>query len=142
MRTLVLLASILLTALTGFTGAAADPPSRPHELSGASARQVPLRVFIRSGPKTHGPGAHDYPRFLKEWVALLDQRGAKAAGAEAFPTRAQLAQTDVLVLHAQDAGTIANAVDRTNLRDFLARGGGLVVIHAGSVSNDPDWFKT
>jgi len=27
----------------------------------------PLRVFIRSGPKTHGPGAHDYPSFLKDW---------------------------------------------------------------------------
>ncbi len=23
----------------------------------------PLRIFIRSGPKSHGPGAHDYPRF-------------------------------------------------------------------------------
>ena len=137
-----LFGSILLTALTSFTGAAADPPSRPRQLSGASARQVPLRVFIRSGPKTHGPGAHDHPRFLKEWIALLNQRGAKADGAEAFPTKAQLAQTDVLVLHAQDAGTITNAMDRANLRDFLARGGGLVVIHAGTVSNDPDWFKT
>ena len=31
--------------------------------------------------------------------------------------------------------------DRGNLDDFLARGGGLVVIHAGTVSRDPDWFK-
>ncbi len=31
--------------------------------------------------------------------------------------------------------------DRKNLNDFLARGGGLVVIHAGAVSRDPDWFK-
>ena len=33
-----------------------------------TALQEPLRVFIQSGPKSHGPGAHDYPRFLKEWV--------------------------------------------------------------------------
>jgi len=55
--------------------------------SAAPADQDPLRVFIRSGPKSHGPGAHDYPRFLKEWVPLLNARGARATGAEAFPTQ-------------------------------------------------------
>ncbi|HTO04659.1 MAG TPA: ThuA domain-containing protein, partial [Opitutus sp.] len=102
--------------------------------------EEPLRIFIRSGPKTHGPGAHDHPRFLREWLPLLNERGARATGAETFPTAAQLADTDVLVLHAQEAGTIAGA-DRANLESFLARGGGLVVIHAGLVSRDPDWFK-
>src|SRR5688572_29465591 len=106
-----------------------------------AAQQSPLRVFIRSGPKSHGPGAHDYPRFLREWVPLLNQRGARATGAEAFPTRAQLDDTDVLILHSQEAGNIPDAADRANLAGFLARGGGLVVIHAGSVSRDPDWFK-
>src|SRR4051812_4923559 len=99
----------------------------------ASAAEEPLRVFIRSGPKSHGPGAHDYPRFLREWVPLLNERGARATGAEAFPTQAQLAETDVLILHAQEAGNIPDA-DRRNLATFLARGGGLVVIHAAAVS--------
>ena len=103
--------------------------------------QHPLRVFIRSGPKSHGPGAHDHPRFLKEWVPLLNARGARATGGDAFPTRAQLDDTDVLVLHAQDAGNIPDSADRKNLNDFLARGGGLVVIHAAAVSTDPDWYK-
>ena len=107
----------------------------------SAAAEAPLRVFIRSGPKTHGPGAHDYPRFLKEWVPLLNERGARATGANAFPTEAQLAETDVLILHSQEAGTI-DAPDRRNLDAFLKRGGGLVVIHAGVVSNDPDWFKS
>ena len=40
----------------------------------------PLRVFIRAGEKTHGPGAHDHPRFLSEWTKLLNERGAKADG--------------------------------------------------------------
>ena len=31
----------------------------------AAAADAPLRIFLRSGPKSHGPGAHDYPRFLK-----------------------------------------------------------------------------
>ena len=62
--------------------------------------------FIRSGPKSHGPGAHDHPRFLKEWVPLLNAHGARATGADAFPTKAQLDDTDVLILHAQEAGNI------------------------------------
>src|SRR5215213_8745228 len=125
MRAFLLLLSILLTALTSFTTAAADP----------------LRVFIRSGPKSHGPGAHDYPSFLKDWVPLLNARGARATGADSFPTKAQFDDTDVLILHAQDAGNIPDATDRRNLADFLARGGGLVTIHAAAVSRDPDWFR-
>ena len=125
MRPFLLLASILITALTSITTAAQDP----------------LRVFIRSGPKSHGPGAHDYPRFLKEWVPMLNERGARATGSDAFPTKAQLDETDVLILHKQEAGNIDDPVERKNLEDFLARGGGLVVIHAGVVSRDPDWFK-
>ncbi|WP_414663644.1 PVC-type heme-binding CxxCH protein [Horticoccus sp. 23ND18S-11] len=111
-------------------------------ISWVSAADAPLRVFIRSGPKSHGPGAHDYPRFLAEWVPLLNARGAKATGANQFPTAQQLAETDVLILHAQEAGNIPDATDRKNLNAFLARGGGLVVLHAGAVSRDPDWFKT
>ncbi len=126
MKKLLLLASILVTALTSVT----------------TAVQEPLRVFIRSGPKSHGPGAHDYPSFLRDWVPLLNQRGARATGADAFPTKAQLDQTDVLILHKQEAGNIEDPTDRRNLNEFLARGGGLVVIHAGTVSRDPDWFKT
>ena len=126
MRVFLLLLSILVTALTSLATAAADP----------------LRIFIRSGPKSHGPGAHDYPRFLKEWVPLLNARGAKATGSDAFPSKAQLDETDVLILHKQEAGNIDDPADRKNLNDFLARGGGLVVIHAGVVSKDPDWFRT
>ena len=106
------------------------------------AQQNPLRVLIRSGPKSHGPGAHDYPRFLKEWVPLLNAHGARATGAEGFPTKAQLDDTDVLILHSQEAGNIQDPAERKNLAEFLARGGGLVTIHAGSVSRDPDWFRT
>ena len=125
MRTLLILTVVLVSALT----------------SAPVAQQNALRVFIRSGPKSHGPGAHDHPRFLKEWMPLLNARGARATGAETFPTKAQLDETDVLVLHAQEAGNITDPVERKNLTDFLARGGGVVVIHAGAVSRDPDWFK-
>jgi putative membrane-bound dehydrogenase-like protein len=124
MRSLILLAAAVVCA--------ASTP--------VTVAQEPLRVFIRSGPKSHGPGAHDYPRFLKEWVPMLNERGARATGAETFPTKAQLDETDVLILHKQEAGNV-DEPDRRNLDEYLARGGGLVVIHAGTVSRDPDWFK-
>ncbi|MCX6952020.1 MAG: ThuA domain-containing protein [Verrucomicrobia bacterium] len=109
--------------------------------SALSAADAPLRVFIRSGPKSHGPGQHDHPRFLADWVPLLNSRGAVASGGNTFPSAAQLAETDVLVIHAQEGGNITGD-DRTNLEAYLKRGGGLVVIHAGAVSRDPDWYKS
>src|SRR6478735_7958484 len=90
----------------------------------------PLRVYIRGGVKTHGPNQHDHPRFLKEWTQLLNERGAKTEGGMDFPTAAQLAKTDVLIIHAQDGMKIVGE-DRQNFEKFLARGGGVVVIHAG-----------
>ena len=119
----------LLLALAGFATLAA-------------AADQPLRVFIRSGPKSHGPGAHDHPRFLREWVPLLNERGARATGGDKFPTREQLAQTDVLIIHAQEGGNVPDSTDRANLQAFLQRGGGIVVLHAAAVSRDPDWYKS
>ena len=102
----------------------------------------PLRVFIRAGKKSHGPGAHDFPQFLKDWVPMLNERGAKCEGSLEFPTKEQLDRTDVLILHAQEAGNIKIGEERKNLMEFLARGGGVVTIHAAAVSKDHDWFKT
>jgi putative membrane-bound dehydrogenase-like protein len=108
----------------------------------ASAQQdKPLRVFIRGGVKTHGPGQHDHPRFLAEWKTLLNQRGAKADGAMEFPTAGQLENTDVLVIYAADGMKIVGE-QRANFEKFLKRGGGLVVLHDGVVSADQhEWAR-
>ena len=123
---------LLLAALSLFL--LCTPPS-------ATAAE-PLRVFIRGGKKSHGPGAHDFPQFLKDWVPMLNERGAKCEGSLEFPTKEQLDRTDVLILHAQEAGNIKIGDERKNLMEFLARGGGVVTIHAAAVSRDHDWFKT
>ena len=101
----------------------------------------PLRVFIRGGVKTHGPNAHEHERFLNDWMKLLTERGVKADGAKDWPTAAQLAQTDVLVMYAQDGGN-ATPEQQANLAAFTKRGGGIVVIHTAAVSNDPAWWKS
>ena len=72
-----LTAIVSLAALTGLMQFWQPVPLPDTPALSAAA---PLRVFIRSGPKTHGPGAHDHPRFLAEWAPLLNARGAVASG--------------------------------------------------------------
>ncbi|MFN7138098.1 MAG: PVC-type heme-binding CxxCH protein [Limisphaerales bacterium] len=105
------------------------------------AQSEPLRVFIRAGEKTHGPGQHDHPRFLAEWQELLNQRGAKATGKLEFPGASDLESSDVLVMYAAEAGTITPE-QRVNLEKFLKRGGGIVVIHDAICGNDASWFQS
>src|ERR1700733_8495322 len=87
-------------------------------LAVAAEPSGPLRVFIRAGPKTHGPGQHDGPSFLRDWKILLAQRGAVVDGAIGFPSPEQLANTDVMVMYAQNAGSIPRE-QRAYLDTFL-----------------------
>ncbi|MGZ8937706.1 MAG: PVC-type heme-binding CxxCH protein, partial [Limisphaerales bacterium] len=110
-------------------------------LSFCSQAAEPLRIFIRSGPKTHGPGQHDHPRFLEDYTKLLNDRGAKATGKQGFPTAQELDNTDVLVMFLAEGGTVSPE-DRANLDKFLKRGGGVVTLHDAVCGTDPQWFKT
>jgi type 1 glutamine amidotransferase len=101
----------------------------------------PLRIFIRSSAKTHPPGQHDYPQFLIDWKKLLADKGAKVAGEPRFPTADELAQTDVLVIYASDAGFVSPA-ERAVLEPYLKRGGGVVVMHEGMCADDPAYFAS
>lgn len=100
----------------------------------------PLRVFIRAGKKTHGPGAHDHPAFLRDWSKLLKERGAIVDGALHFPTNQQMNAADVIVFYAANAGSM-KAEERTAITNFRKRGGGLVFIHDAVCGNNAQWFK-
>ncbi len=120
----------LLIAAPMLLASSGGPPTDPDE---------PLRIFVRAGPKTHGPGEHEHELFLAEWIPLLESRGARAEGALRFPDDAELERADVLVMYAANAGSIHGA-ERTRLERFLARGGGIVVIHDAVCGDAPDWF--
>ena len=111
----------------------------------SAPQSAPLRIFLRGGPKTHGPagnGLHDHEVWVKEWQPLLTARGAKVDGGLQFPTPPQLENTDVLVMFAANAGTILGD-QRASLEKFLKRGGGIVVLHDALVTaQEPHWFKT
>jgi putative membrane-bound dehydrogenase-like protein len=105
------------------------------------AHADPLRVFIRAGKKSHGPDQHEHERFLADWKVLLTERGMKVDGALDWPTAEQITSTDVIIVHAQSGGD-ATEEQKGRIAEFTQRGGGLVVIHAAAVSNDPPWWKS
>ncbi|MPZ18940.1 MAG: hypothetical protein GEV06_13645 [Luteitalea sp.] len=104
-----------------------------------TAQEQPLSIFIRAGEKTHGPGEHDYPRFLEDWKKLLTDRGAVVDGALRFPTEAELSKADVLIIYKGDGADITPD-ERVRLDGFRERGGGLVVLHDGMCGDDATWF--
>src|SRR4051812_18980028 len=104
--------TLCLIALAILLIPAATPPPIASAADQPAAPLPPLRIFLRGGPKTHGPannGQHDGPTWVKEWTPLLESRGAKVAGALRFPTAEELDNTDVLVMFAADAGSILGA---------------------------------
>ncbi len=133
--------SAVLLALVGLAPSAHSSAGEAQKPSQSPARaQDALRIFLRGGPKTHGPGEHDHPRFVDDWKVLLAARGAQVQGEQRFPTSEELARTDVLVLYAADGASI-HAEQRTSFESFLARGGGLVVLHDAICGDDPHWFQ-
>lgn len=106
-------------------------------------KNQPLRVFIRASENPPGQDAKDknYPKFLQDWNALLNERGAASRGALRFPTREELDATDVLVMYASQ-GSNLSAEDQTNLDRFVKRGGGLVSLNSAITGPNQDWFKT
>jgi putative membrane-bound dehydrogenase-like protein len=101
----------------------------------------PLHVFLRGGPKTHGPNQHEHEKWVGEWTKLLTERGAAVEGALRFPTAAELARTDVLVMFAADAGSV-HGEERDHLEAYLARGGGIVALHDAVCGDDAQYWKT
>ena len=116
----------------------------------AADAPAPLRVFLRCGPKSHGPGDYDHPAFTRDWRPLLNAAGMKvsigdadAKGVQTFPSDEQLARTDVLIIHRQAGGDF-KPDEKIRVEKFAARGGSFVVIHAGAVAgNDAsaDFYK-
>jgi type 1 glutamine amidotransferase len=127
---------------------AAQPAGSPKD--GATRGGVPaipgqnphgMRVYLRAGLKTHGPGKHDYPQFLADWSKILTTHGAVVDGALHAPSAAELERVDVMVLYKGDAGYLSEP-EKAVLDAFVRRGGGLVAIHDSLCGPDPAYFAT
>jgi type 1 glutamine amidotransferase len=110
-------------------------------LSAMAQPMTPMRIYIRSGLKTHAVGQHDYPQYLADWSKVLTERGAVVDGSLHFPNAAEIANTDVIVMYKGDAGGMT-AEEKATLEAYLKRGGGLVSFHDTLCGPDPDYFST
>ena len=119
--------------------AAQAPPQGPAAAVTQAPATRPIRVYIRAGIKTHGPGLHDYPQFLADWSNVLTERGAVVDGGLHFPTAQELANVDVMVMYKGDA-VYMTADEKAVLETYLRRGGGLVSFHDTLCGDDPAWY--
>jgi len=145
-------AMVLTLPHTAWGQAAAQPATTPSSqaqstqqmlanAAGAVPEGRPIKVYIRAGLKTHGPGQHDYPQFLADFSKILTERGAIVDGSLHFPTEQELADVDVIVMYKGDAGYMTIG-ERMALENYLKRGGGLVGIHDAICADDPAWWST
>jgi type 1 glutamine amidotransferase len=100
-----------------------------------------MRVYLRAGLKTHGPGYHDYPQWLGDFSKLLTLHGAVVDGSYHFPLPEELAKTDVLIIFKGDAGYMS-ATEKATLAAFVKRGGGIVMLHDSECGPDPAEMAT
>lgn len=100
-----------------------------------------LRVFIHAAGGTADSATAEAARFLEDWRSLLQQRGASVRGASAFPTRRELAATDVLILFSAGAAPL-HPREEKDLERFLRRGGGVVVLRDAVQAVAAEWFSS
>ena len=92
------------------------------------AAPPPLRLLLVAGPKDHGLNEHDYPDWQRRFARLLALAdGVTVETADGWPAAAQLASADAIVMFSANPGW--NAARASELDAFLARGGGLVLLH-------------
>ena len=100
-----------------------------------------MRIYIRSGLKTHGPGEHDYPQFLADFSKILTEKGAVVDGSFHAPLAEELAKTDVMIIFKGDAGYMT-PTEKAALEGFVKRGGGLVLMHDAMCGPDPAYMAS
>lgn len=140
MKTRVLFGALLAVAIVLPLGATQAPTPVPSAAP-AIREGRPIRVFLRSGLKSHGVGLHDYPQWLADWSKILTDRGAIVDGGLHFPSAADLANIDVMVMYKGDAGYMT-ADEKAVLETYLKRGGGLVSFHDTLCGDDPAFYST
>jgi type 1 glutamine amidotransferase len=129
------------------------PRSQAEAILGPAADTAgpfpPLNIVLVWGVKDHNPGEHEYELFARQWQGLLGRMHNTAVSlAYYWPSAAQWRDADLIVFHLrthnclsntgqtcapkQDTAIIVGPAQFAQLDDFLARGKGVVAIHAGN----------
>ena len=100
----------------------------------ASAKLRPLNIVLVASTQDHGPGEHDYPAWQKAWNPLLSQSPKiTVTNAWKWPTAEQFEHADLIVCYFWNHAW-TNEVYK-QVEAFLARGGGLVLLHSSSIAD-------
>jgi putative heme-binding domain-containing protein len=114
-------------AQPGTIGGAANH-ARTAAASDSSTPPEPLRVVLVAGPKDHGTDEHDYPAWQERWSKLLSLGDSvEVERADGWPSAQQWSKADTVVIYS--ANPQWSAARGAELDAFLARGGGLVLLH-------------
>ena len=93
-----------------------------------------LQIVLVASKQDHGPGQHDYPAWQKKWRGLLGQAAnVTVTDAWEWPTEEQFQNANVLVFYFWNHDWSAERYRQ--LDEYLARGGGVVLLHAATIAD-------
>lgn len=125
-----------------------EPPHRTSDevaklvqstgLVSATNNATPLNVVLVASKQDHGPGQHDYPAWQKNWNPMLNSfPGVTATNAWEWPSAQQFQTANLMVFYFWNHNWSKERLQQ--LDDYLARGGGVVCLHAGVIADkDPE----
>ena len=94
-----------------------------------------LNIVLVASAQDHGRGEHDYPAWQKAWNPLLSKAaGIRVTNAWKWPSQEQFQQADVLVFYFWNHAW-TNKAYAAQFDSFLARGGGVVLLHSASIAD-------
>jgi putative heme-binding domain-containing protein len=94
----------------------------------------PVHLALVASKQDHGPGEHDYPTWQTNWTKLLGQAERVAVStAWKWPSPDQFQKADVLVFYFWNHEWTPERY--AALDAFLARGGGLVILHSACIAD-------
>lgn len=95
-----------------------------------------LNILLVAGPKDHGPGEHDYPRWQKEWTPLMSKaENVSIRTAWEWPKAEEWEGVDLAVFFLKTKWTASQLADTKKIQD---RGAGVVTIH-WAIGCDQEW---
>jgi hypothetical protein len=120
-------------------GADKPPPRSRAEAQRALAQSTPapksskpLRLTLVASKQDHGPGEHDYPAWQTNWAKLLGKApGVAVTSAWKWPET--FTNIDVVVFYFWNHDWSAERYKQ--LDEFLANGGGVVVLHSATIAD-------
>jgi putative heme-binding domain-containing protein len=107
---------------------------RAAQLETQNPKPETLSVVLVASKQDHGPGEHDYPAWQKKWNPLLAAApSVTVSNAWQWPTAEQFRAANVVVFYYWNHEWSAERY--AQLDEYLARGGGVVVLHSATIAD-------